>query len=171
MKGGGGLASVPSLDFDLIYSDLLATGDVHMKFHQFTKRERLGKANAHADNHVMWSGGTGVRAGFVSTQAFLQMDAWLSAIIADSSAVPLATKVVKHKPAGLVDGCWTGDTAPFTFTPEHQFFGGPGTSFCNRAYPGFPFPRYVAGASLTIDIVKCRLRQIDLAGYKATFTP
>src|SRR5260370_30225654 len=89
MKGGGGLASVPSLDFDLIYSDLVATGDVHMRFRHSTTRERLRKANGHADNHVMWSGGTGVRAGFVSTQAFLQMDAWLSGIIADSSAVPV----------------------------------------------------------------------------------
>jgi len=169
MNGGGGLASVPILDFDLIYSDLLPTGDVHMKFHHFTTRERLRKANGHADNHVMWSGGTSVRAGFVSTQAFLQMDKWLTAITEDISDTSLAKKVVKHKPIDLVDGCWTGGAT--TFTPEPQFFGGPGTSFCNNNYPGFPFPRYIAGAPLTIDTVKCRLQRIDLADYKVSLAP
>src|SRR5260370_40938710 len=102
MNGGGGLASVPILDFDLIYSDLLPTGDVHMKFHHFTTRERLRKANGHADNHGMWSGGTSVRAAFGSTQAFLQMDKWRSAIMADASNMPLSREAAKNKPADLV---------------------------------------------------------------------
>src|SRR5262249_14736596 len=32
MNGGGGLASVPILSFDVIYTDLLEAGDVHMKY-------------------------------------------------------------------------------------------------------------------------------------------
>src|SRR5260370_29837445 len=97
------------------------------------------------------------------------MDKWLSAIMADGFNMPLAKKVVKNKPADLVDGCWTGGATP-TFTAQPQFFGGPGTSFSNTNYPGFPFPRYIAGAPLTIDIVKCRLRRIDLADYKVSLT-
>ena len=71
VNGGGGLASVPILDFDVIYTDLLPAGDVHMKYHHFSTRERLVNANGHADNIVMWSGVLGARSAFGSTQAFL----------------------------------------------------------------------------------------------------
>ena len=136
LSGGGGLASVPILDFDVIYTDLSPAGDVHMKYYHFSTRERLIKANGHADNMVMWNGVFGARAAFASTQAFLQMDAWLANIAADDSDAPRALKVVRNKPADLVDGCWTGGAAP-TFTAERQFLGGTGTSFCNTEYPGF----------------------------------
>jgi hypothetical protein len=64
-----------------------------------------------------------------------------------------------------------GTTAPFTFTAEPQIFGGVGTSVCNTAKPAFPFPRYVAGAPLTIDIIKCQLRAIKPTDYVEAFTP
>jgi hypothetical protein len=170
LTNGGPLANVPILDFDLIYTDLALGGDVHMKFHHFTTRERLIKANGHAENHVMWSGVLGVRAGFASTQAFLQMAAWLDTITADTSDDPLSVKVLRDKPAGLTDGCWTGTAAPFTFLAEHQFFGGPGTSACNDLYPAYAFPRYMAGMALAADVIKCQLRPIDPADYGVTFT-
>jgi hypothetical protein len=140
-----------------------------MKFQHFTTRARLVKANGHADNHVMWSGGDGARSAFVSTQAFVQIDAWLAKIAGDTSADPPGTKVVRNKPAGLTDGCWTGGATP-TFRAEPQFLGGPGTSSCNDVYPGFSSPRLVAGGPLTNDIIKCRLRQIELDDYHVSFT-
>ena len=170
VNGGGGLASVPILDFDVIYTDLLPAGDVHMKYYHFSTRERLVNANGHADNMVMWSGVLGPRLAFGSTQAFLQMAAWLENILADTSDSPRAVKVVRNKPADLTDGCWAGDAAPFTFIAERQFLGGPGTSACNNLYPGFGFPRYSAGMPLANDIVKCRLRRIDVNDYKVAFT-
>jgi len=117
----------------------------------------------------MWSGGDGARSAFVSTQAFVQMDAWLGNIAGDTSADPLAVKVVRNKPASLTDGCWTGGATP-VFHAERQFLGGPGTSFCNDSYPGFASPRLVAGGPLTNDIVKCRLRQVRLDDYQVSFT-
>ena len=57
------------------------------------------------------------------------------------------------------------------FVPELQFFGGPGTSSCNTLYPAYGFPRLVAGAPLSNDIIKCRLRDIDPADYAVTLTP
>jgi hypothetical protein len=170
LNGGGGLAATPILDFDLIYSDLEPGGDIHMKFHHFSTRERLRKANGHADNHVMWSGGNGPRSAAVSREALAQMDAWVGNVVADASNDPLAVKVVRNKPASLVDGCWLGDATP-TFVPEPHVFGGPGTSFCNGVYPAFPFPRMVAGGPLANDVIKCQLKRIDLADYAVTFTP
>ena len=86
---------MPILDFDVIYTDLSPAGDVHMKYYHFSTRERLIKANGHAGGTmVMWNGVFGARAAFASTQAFLQMDAWLANIAADESDVPRALKVV-----------------------------------------------------------------------------
>ena len=169
LNGGGGLAEMPILDFDLIYSDLTPNGDIHMKFQHFTTRARLLKANGHTDNHVMWSGGDGARSAFVSAQAFTQMAAWLDNVASDTSSDPRAVKVVKNKPATLTDGCWTGGATP-AFRAEPQFLGGPGTSFCNDRYPGFSSPRMVAGGPLTNDVIQCRLRQVRTEDYQVTFT-
>ena len=171
LNGGGGLASTPILDFDLLYTDLAPGGDIHMKFQHFSTRARLQKANGHIGNHVMWSGGNGPRAGFVSRQALAQMDRWVGAVVADASNDSLADKVVRNKPADLVDGCWIGgDGADPDFIAELQFQGGPGTSVCNDEYPGFPSPRMVAGGPLENDIIKCRLRRIDRDDYTASWT-
>jgi hypothetical protein len=167
---GFGLANVPILDWDQIYSDLNPGGDVHMKFHHFSVRERLRKANGNADNQVIWTGGDGARGTFVSTQVVLQMDAWLTALKADTSSDTAPVKVARAKPSSLVDGCWMGGATP-TFTAEPQIFGGTGTSVCNTDHPAFPFPRYVAGAPLVIDVIKCQLRAINLENYAVSFTP
>jgi len=165
----GPLGNVPILDVDVIYTDQLAAGDVHMKYNHFVTRQRLINANGNADNMVIWSGVFGPRAGQL-TQAFIQMAAWLDNLSADTSDRPLPEKVVSSKPAGLTDGCWTGTSAPFGFIAEHQFLGGPGTSACNNLYPGFLFPRYLAGIPLSNDVVKCHLRPIDLTDYAVTLT-
>ena len=169
INGGAALRFVPILDVDVIYNDKLAAGDVHMKYYHFSMRERLIKANGHADNMVMWSGVFGPRAGML-TQAFLQMAAWLDNLAADTSDAPLDVKVVRTKPATLTEGCWTGTTAPFGFIAERQFLGGPKTSACNDLYPGYLFPRFMAGIPLTNDVVKCHLRPVALSDYADTFT-
>jgi hypothetical protein len=169
VNGGGGLASTPILDFDLIYTDLEPAGDVHMKYYHFSTRERLINANGHADNMVMWNGVFGPRAG-LNVNAFTAMASWLDNITEDLSADPKAVKVVRNKPTTLTDGCWTGSAAPFTFLAERQFFGSTGSSSCNTAYPAASFPRYEAGQPLANDVVKCHLRPINLADYSVTFT-
>lgn len=171
VSGGGGLASMPILDFDRIYTDLAPEGDVHMKYYHFSTRERLIAANGHADNMVMWSGGNERRTDFVSTRAFLAMDEWLANIHDDVSDEERAVKVVRNKPGDLEDGCWTGQAAPFAFLAERQFLGAAGTSACNTLYPGFTFPRSVAGMPLRNNVVKCSLRPIDPADYQVAFTP
>ena len=51
-SGGGGLATTPIIDYRA-YSDDREAGDVHTRYHSFSMRERLQKANGRADNHVM----------------------------------------------------------------------------------------------------------------------
>jgi hypothetical protein len=170
LNGGGGLASVPILDMDVIYTDFAPNGDVHSKFHHFSTRERIRKANGHADNMVMWSGVFGPRQAVAAAAGLDAMDAWLANLAADSSRDPLPARIVRNKPAGLTDGCWSGDAAP-QFVPERQFLGGQGTSVCNNLYPAASYPLRVAGAPLANDIVKCRLREFAWSEYAVSFTP
>ena len=177
LSGGAGLKSIPILDFDLLYTDLVEGGDIHMKFQHFSTRERLIKANGHADNQIMWSGGGTItdlilgspRLQFILREALAKIDHWIANIELDKSDDPQSVKVLRNKPNDLVDGCWTKEDVP-TFIDEPQFFGGVGTSVCNNIYPAFPFPRMVAGGPLANDIVKCQLKEIDYSDYSVGFT-
>jgi hypothetical protein len=170
---------MPILDYDFLNTDLQPGGDIHMKFQHFSTRERLRKANGHIDNHVMWSGGadfiqllfTGAPwVNPIFDEALRQIDQWLTNIEADTSDDPRGIKVVRNKPSDLVDGCWS-QTADPIFYAETQTLGGLGTSPCNDIYPGFPFPRMVAGGPLANDIIKCRLKTPDPSDYAVTFSP
>ena len=156
--GGRGLGAVAILDIDFIYRDQTPTGDPHLKFQHFATRERIRSAHGHADNMVVWSGAT-TPATWV--QALLQMDGWLTNVAADKSPVPLSKKIVNSKPASLNDGCFSGTT----FITEPQFLGGAGTSACNTLYPGWTFPRFVAGSPLAHDVVQCNRRPINPSDY------
>jgi len=178
LYGGAGLSEMPILDYDLVYTDLEPGGDIHLKFHHFSTRERLLEANGHIDNHVMWSGGAGypegetgaARTGYIQDRALEAMDRWLAAISADPGSATRAEKVVRNKPADLQDGCWTRDEQP-SFIAEPQTFGGRGSSACNDLYPAFPSPRMVAGGPLASDVIKCQLRPVDERDYQVSFDP
>ena len=167
-NGGGGLATTPIIDIRA-YRDEDPAGNIHLRYHTFTLRERLIKANGHADNQVMltedlkW--GDSLRSPMMR-QALGQMDRWLTGLSEDSSRDPQIVKVRRAKPADLVDACWTrGDVAEKIV--ETQVYG---SGRCDALYPAHAFPRGVAGASVAADIIKCQLKQIDQADYHASFT-
>ncbi|MEX0962679.1 MAG: DUF6351 family protein [Pseudohongiellaceae bacterium] len=170
LYAGAGLAATPIIDYRT-YNDHREGGDIHMIVHQFSTRERLINANGHADNHVMQVGG---QWGFVEGQddlgnLFRQMDAWIGTMQSDSLEAEAAVRVVRARPANLVDSCWdtSGDSIelleePLTFNSESR---------CGRLYPTYETPRQIAGAPLANDIVSCQLKPIDLADYSVSFTP
>ncbi|HEU0201207.1 MAG TPA: DUF6351 family protein [Burkholderiaceae bacterium] len=165
LSGGGGLAVTPILDVDASYTDFRAAGDVHLKFHHFSTRERLIQANGSADNMVMWSGAFGASADAVA-QALDAMDRWLANIESDQSSAPRKVKVLRNKPAGLTDGCFANQT----FIAERQFFGPSGSSQCNTLYPSAGYPLDMAGGPLANNVLKCQLRPIDFSDYTVPFT-
>ena len=57
-NGGGGLASVPIIDVRA-YRDQTDNGDFHLKFHSFSLRERLRRANGTTANEVMLTSAIG----------------------------------------------------------------------------------------------------------------
>jgi hypothetical protein len=170
-NGGGGLRDLPILDYRA-YNDDAPGGDIHVRYHSFSMRERLVKANGNADNHVMWvedsSYGLYSSRSPVLANALAMMDQWLMNLSKDTSADPQPVKVVRAKPAGVVDACWTRQRDGYTKIVEPQTRTG---GQCSKIYPPAPFPREVAGSSVASDIIKCQLKPLDPADYKVPFTP
>lgn len=168
--GGAGLGAVPIIDYRTYYDDLPA-GDVHMRFQSFTTDARLMKANGTTDNRVMLLQdkryGDFRTTSPVLREALTQMDQWLTALSRDTSPDPAIVKIRRAKPAGLVDACWTKDTEPQKVAEKQQFLAGK----CHEIYPSHAFPRYVAGAPIANDVIKCQLKPMAAADYKVSFTP
>ncbi len=163
-SGGGGLVTTPIIDYRG-YSDDVERGDVHVRYHSFALRERLERANGRTDNHVMLVEDN--RYGLYSSQspvlreALAQMDAWLTALDADTSSDPRIDQVVRAKPADLVDACWTRDERPSKIAETQER----STGRCAELYPSPPAPREVAGAGVATNVLKCQLKPIDTADY------
>ena len=167
-NGGGGLATMPIIDYRA-YSDDRENGDVHVRYHSFSIRERLQKANGRTDNHVMLIEDD--RHGLYSSQspvlqkALFEMDQWLANLSEDKTDDPLIDRVVRAKPVTLVDSCWSRDQTP-TQIEETQVRG---SGRCEELYPSAPSPREVAGGPLAADIVKCQLKPVDFNDYTVAF--
>jgi hypothetical protein len=170
VNGGLGLGKLPIIDVRP-YRDALPAGDVHLKFHSFSLRERLQKANGSFANDVLLVGpapSQGQAPGSTPTwdvYAIGKMDEWLTNLSKDTSADPVAKKIARAKPADLVDSCYTPTGERIT---EPQTFSG---GKCNEFYPTARSPRIVAGGPISNDILKCQLKPVDSKDYKATFTP
>ncbi len=168
-SGGGGLATTPIIDYRG-YSDDFERGDVHLRYHSFSMRERLRQANGRIDNHVMLV--EDARYGLYSSrsptlrEALRQMDQWLENLAADASADPQIEKVVRAKPVDLVDACWSRDDEPVKIV-EPQVRG---DGRCAELYPPSPPPREIAGAPLASNIIKCQLKAIDPDDYAVSLS-
>ncbi len=169
-NGGGGLADIPIIDYRP-YRDDSPNGDIHVRYHTFSIRERLMKANGTTANHVSLL--EDPRYGGFSTNspllrhAITQMDQWLRNIAADSSDDEPIDKVANARPAELVEGCNTrGDEQRFIAQPLDR----DPDSECEQLYPSASFPREVAGESVAGDIIKCQLKAPDPDDYDAEFS-
>ena len=167
-NGGGGLASTPIIDYRA-YSDDLENGDIHTRYHSFSMRERLRKANGRTDNHVMLV--EDFRYGYYSTEspvlryAIRQMDQWLNTLTGETFTDVSKSKVADAKPQGLVDSCWSRDREPKRIVETQM----QGSGRCDSMYPSPSAPRGVAGAPLAGDIVKCQLKPLDPDDYSISF--
>lgn len=166
VTGEGALASVPVIDYRA-YTDDLAAGDLHLRYHSFAVRARLARQAGGAANHVMFVEDN--RYGLYSSnspllrEALARMDAWLTALLADGSDLPPAEKVARHRPAGLVDVCMTREAQPRRIEESMH----PLTGACASLYPAPAGPHVAAGGPLRGDILKCRLRAPRREDYPA----
>ncbi|WP_408619761.1 DUF6351 family protein [Jiangella endophytica] len=169
-NGGGGLADVPIIDYRAYFDDQPA-GDIHVRYHTTSMRQRLENANGTAANHVSLL--EDARYGLFSTQspllrhAITQLDRWLTTLAADDSGASRIDKIVAARPAELVEGCMTRSGAP-EFVAETLDRDPAGE--CERLYPSASFPREVAGESVAADVVKCGLKPPVRDDYAVEWT-
>ena len=160
LSGAGGMADIPVLDGGA-YND---TSAHHYAVYHFAVRERMRQANGDVGNHIMWRGPAQNEPNW---QAMVR---WVEAYKADTSNLSQHEKVVRNKPADIVDGCWDTSTTPARFIAEPQIFSSQPTTQCTTRYPAYSVPRLVAGAPLTLDAIKCQLKAVTAADYAVAFT-
>jgi|SRR5579872_354972 len=161
-NGISSLGKLPIIDVRP-YRDMLPSGDVHLKVHSFSLRERLMKANGTYDNDVLLVGPVSMTAQ-MGEYAVAKMDEWLTTLGKDTSADPILKKILHAKPADLVDSCYT-ENGSRIIEPQTATGGE-----CNKLYPTYRSPRMVAGGPASNDILKCQLRPVDFSEYKVTFS-
>jgi hypothetical protein len=155
-NGGGGLARTPIIDHRSYYDDV-SWGDIHVRYHTFSMRERLEKVNGTAANHVSLL--EDARHGLFSTDSALvrhaitQMDHWLTNLDGLRGGKPI-DRIVRARPRALQEGCNSRDAQPRFIAEELD--RNP-ASECERLYPTASFPREVAGESVAADVIKCQL--------------
>lgn len=143
-----------------------AIDGLHLQWRSFAIRARLDKANGHHDNQVMWRfGRSSAGANYLPTDkmaldAMLEMDKWLTNLKNDTSATPLAQKIVQAKPASAFDYCLlTGDAAQATKVTDKAACDADSLLVPHKS------PRQASGGPLTEDIIKCQLKPMDVADY------
>ena len=97
--------------------------------------------------------------------ALLAHDEWQSNIAADRSHRSYAEKVIRNKPASLLNQCWD---AAGVVHPHPFALNDPGV--CNTTFPVHADPRIVAGASRAGDILKCQRKPVRASDYKVSFS-
>lgn len=169
-SGAGGLKTTPVIEYRG-YADDAPKGDLHLRFHSFSMRERLRKANGGRSDHYVMLVEDNRRGLFsvespVLQRALTQMDAWLTAMAADAANPDPVARMLRAKPADLVDACWSRDAQPQRIVEPQQH----GVGRCNELYPSASFPREVAGASIASDVVKCQLKPVAASDYTTTLS-
>ncbi len=135
-------------------------GLAHDSYRAFAVRARLGRANGTHANQLIWEGPAPIVGDADCTQtSLIAMDRWLGEIERDTSARPLAQKVIADRPADLTDECWDGLGTLLSH------------SLCGQAIvPTYGTPRTVAGDGITTDANKCQLKPLRHNDYPVAFT-
>ena len=188
----GGNAEVPIIGIRYYFDgDPFDRGDanvnVHDRYHSSVLQARLEKYNGNSNNFVRLLGATigdgygpnpsipGSPYNLLATEAAEQMDAWLTAIKADTSNMSKAEKVAHYRPKDLVNACWTVDgkaSADWTKPDAARGKVDKVTDWakCNQIFDERADARIAAGSPMTDDIFKCQLKPIDPADYKTAPT-
>jgi hypothetical protein len=152
-----GMAKVPIIDARP-YTE--GTGDVHDTVNSQITRARLIAANGTAGNQVFHTYEPGTEIQRVQRDNLAEIDRWLAAIANDSSpAKSVLEKVIRNKPAGVTDACYTKEGQKITDMQR-----------CTRMFPLYATPRLNAGQPISATMLKCELKPIDKKDYSAALT-
>ena len=159
LDGGAGLSTIPVFDVSGIMRD---EAGYHYQWFHYALRDRLARANGNADNHVMWRG-----KPVPFEKAFAAFSGWAESVHKDGSARSQRAKVIAGRPKNLVDGCWRDAGS---FVAEKQVVGHEPSTACNKLFPNWTNPRFIAGSPIAYSIIKCQTKPVSEADYKVAFT-
>lgn len=143
---------------------------IHHQWYSFAVRDRIVRDAGDADNQAMWRfARTGLAApGTVGLEAFNAMDQWLAALASFDGyhRMSMAEKARATRPESTRDFCLKPDDPTQTVRIYDM-------AVCD-ADPWLKpqqSPRQVAGGPRSEDVLKCRLKPLNVADYGAvTFT-
>jgi hypothetical protein len=121
-------------------------GAAHDSVHGYWVKYRLEREFGHRDNFVMWGGPTALIGDInFMTQSLAAMTRWLDAIETDTSDMPLAQKIIDHKPSDVGDRCVAVGVPSDQMCPEETMLV-------------YGTPRTQAGDDQYGDQLQCQLR-------------
>jgi len=152
-----GMAMVPIIDVRP-YTE--GTGDVHDTVNSHITRARLIAANGTANNQVLHTYEPGTPIQRVQQANLDEMERWVANIAKDTApAKNQLEKVIRNKPAGVSDACYTKDGQTITDMQR-----------CAQMFPVYANPRLNAGLPMGATTLKCELKAIDKKDYARPLT-
>lgn len=174
--GGGDMLSVPIIDIN-VFTD--PSGDIHDRFRAFSLRDRLtrGGGPEAAPGFQIWTRDPGqislsealgneADGGGDGPAAVAVVDRWLTAMRRDTAGGSPAARLLRNRPADAVDNCSVRGTPDLLRGVGIYERSGP----CRDRFAISGDPRTAAGAPRRDDIIKCRLKPVDLRDYDVTFS-
>lgn len=141
---------------------------IHHQWFSFGIRDRIAAEAGNANNQALWRfARTGLTPpGTMAFDAFLGMDAWLTALKADTSGAAIEAKVRSARPASTADFC----ILPSDTTQTVKVTNAATCDADPYLRPTFS-PRQIAGGPRAEDVLKCQLKPLVRTDYAAgTFT-
>jgi hypothetical protein len=133
-------------------------GIAHDYAHAFWTEDRLQRAQGHTDNRVMWFGVTPLIGDpRWATEAFEEMDRWLTAVEADKTDRPLSRRITAARTKlGITDRCANVPGVLETQGTDDEVDCVLPESLQLR----LSTPREVAGGDRLNDVLSCRLKPL-----------
>jgi len=153
--GAHGLATIPIIDMRPYTEG--PGGNVHDTFNGVIAGNRINAAGG--GNRISRVYEANVPIFKAQDDNLDILDTWLAAVARDRAPGSQREKVLRNKPTGLTDSCFT---AKFEETKD------PAT--CAAMFPVYANPRIVAGGPVNGDVFKCELKPVDKADYTRPVT-
>ncbi|HEY3093913.1 MAG TPA: DUF6351 family protein [Vicinamibacterales bacterium] len=154
---GKGMAMVPMIDVRP-YTE--GTGDVHDTVNTHITRARLVAANGTSANQVLHTYEPGTPIQRVQQANLDEIEQWVASIANDRApAKTQLEKVIRNKPAGVSDACYTKDGQKITDMRR-----------CAQMFPVYSNPRLSAGLPMGATMLKCELKGVDRKDYTQALT-
>jgi hypothetical protein len=151
------MAMVPMIDVRP-YTE--GTGDVHDTVNSHITRARLVAANGTSANQVLHTYEPGTPIQRVQQANLDEIEQWVASIARDTApAKNQLEKVIRNKPAGVTDACYTKDGTQITDMQR-----------CVQLFPVYANPRLNAGMPLGASMLKCELKPVDRKDYAKPLT-